>query len=381
MKKEFNTFYKDKRFFIPILTILLFEAILQTGIYSPFLKKNSYAANVNRITNHILNKQTEFDPDILIVGTSVAYQGLSVKILNEKVHSTGLKIQSIAIPGSEVIVQHQVISKSLPKFKKVKLIIYVGEVLIPWVSQTDLSLPTLSMISEFNRIDAIKRAYNYDYDVRAEDIFYILSRSIAYRRDFREFVLDPNKRLKHLKKMKKEPNLNPWDYENSYNEKISSYNVKTIEECKAKTSQENADPIPISSNAEHKIALFKTCALAGVTSTESKQTDKTNLYFKRLSQLFSEFQKRGIKTINVFAPYSTLMNNLGGKERVELWTKELEKIQGKENTIVVDMQNILPNKNNGDYYYDIVHLNMYGMEKFSEALGDYLNKNIRTLIP
>jgi hypothetical protein len=54
---EFNKFYKDKRFFFPILAFLMFELILESGIYTPFLKKNSYAANINRITNHVISKK------------------------------------------------------------------------------------------------------------------------------------------------------------------------------------------------------------------------------------------------------------------------------------------------------------------------------------
>lgn len=45
---------------------------MQFGCYKPFIKRNSYAANVNRITEHILDHQSELDPDILIVGTSLA---------------------------------------------------------------------------------------------------------------------------------------------------------------------------------------------------------------------------------------------------------------------------------------------------------------------
>ncbi|MCE9499986.1 MAG: SGNH/GDSL hydrolase family protein, partial [Leptospira sp.] len=195
---EFNKFYKDKRFYIPVIVILVFELLLQLGVYTPFLKKNSYASNVNRITNHVLSKQPELDPDILILGTSVAYQGLSVRILNEKLKSTGLKVQSIAIPGSELIVQDMAVEKVLPKFKNVKLVIHVGEITMPWVSQTELNLPTLAMIAEFNRIEAVRKSFENEYNIRGEDIFYILFRSIAYRRDMREFFLDPGKRIKYL---------------------------------------------------------------------------------------------------------------------------------------------------------------------------------------
>jgi hypothetical protein len=160
---EFNKFYKDKRFYFPILAFLLFELILETGIYTSLLKKNSYAANINRITNHVISKKQIHDPDILILGTSVAYQGLSTRILQEKINATGLKIQSIAIPGSELIVQHLVSEKLLKEFPNVKLLIYVGEVTMPWVSQTGLGLPTLAMISEFSRVDVVPLLNEFEY--------------------------------------------------------------------------------------------------------------------------------------------------------------------------------------------------------------------------
>jgi hypothetical protein len=45
--------------------------------------------------------------------------------------------------------------KILKEFPNVKLLIYVGEVTMPWVSQTGLGLPTLAMISEFSRVDVV----------------------------------------------------------------------------------------------------------------------------------------------------------------------------------------------------------------------------------
>ena len=161
---EFNKFYKDKRFYILILVIFLFELCLQTGIYKPLLKKRSYAANVNLITDHIIDKKEEHDPDILIIGTSVAYQGLSLPILQNKIQDTGYKIQSVAIPGSELIVQSLAVEKVLREFKNVKLVIYVGEITMPWVSKTDLTLPTLAMIGEFDKTDFLPKIIDFEYD-------------------------------------------------------------------------------------------------------------------------------------------------------------------------------------------------------------------------
>ncbi|MCE9499133.1 MAG: hypothetical protein K8R21_01245, partial [Leptospira sp.] len=151
--------------------------------------------------------------------------------------------------------------------------------------------------------------------------------------------------------------------------------TRSMTECKEKTAPGNTDPIPAGSNSEHKIAIHKTCALAEITNVDMNETAKTKLYFKRLKIIYDEIRKRNIKIINVFAPYSDLIRNLGGKERALFWKAELEKILGKENTVTEDMQFILDGPKNGDYCYDAIHLNRFGMEIFSEKLGDYLLKN------
>lgn len=55
--KEYIAFIKDSKFWIPVLILVGLEIGMQFGCYRPFLKKNSYAANVSRITNHVLEKQ------------------------------------------------------------------------------------------------------------------------------------------------------------------------------------------------------------------------------------------------------------------------------------------------------------------------------------
>ncbi|MCG6162253.1 SGNH/GDSL hydrolase family protein, partial [Leptospira bandrabouensis] len=157
--KEYLAFIKDSKFWIPVLILVFLETGMQFGCYRPFLKKNSYAANVSRITNHVLEKQNTFDPDVLVVGTSVAYQGLSIPILNKELAPLGKKIQSIAIPGTELIVQDLAVLKTLPHFKKVKTVVHVFEITTPWVGQKILNLHTLAMIYEFDRQVVFTRFY------------------------------------------------------------------------------------------------------------------------------------------------------------------------------------------------------------------------------
>ena len=264
------------------------------------------------------------------------------------------------------------LEKVLQKFKNVKMVVHVVEVTMPWVQQKNLSLPTLAMISEFNRINAVKKLYDFRYEVKVDDLSYTLVRSFAYRRDLREFLLAPNERLKHVVRSLKKPNTKIADHENTQKEKVSSYPISNLDECINKTDVvANKDPIPAGSNFFHKKAVWDTCYLAKNTTTETNKTESTDLYFYRLSILYQFLKERNIKVINVFAPYSSLLSVLGGKERMQFWEQELKKINGQDH-IIMDMQNIFDVSKNGDYCYDLIHLNYFGMMEFSKALGEFL---------
>ena len=370
----YKQFFTDRKFLLPLAVVVVFELSLQAGCYKPLLKKNSYAANVNRIVNHVIDKQEEFDPNVLVFGTSVGYQGLSVRILNDQLRQNGVKLNSIAIPGSELIVQELAMEKALDHFKNIKTVVHVMEVTMPWVNHDDLSLPTLAMVSEFNRIRAVEKLYQHEYDVKYDDIAYVLTKSFAYRRDMRDLFLHLDRRVKDLGRELKNPNREIYDYENSYHQKISSYPVSDLENCKTLTGPQNLDPVPPTSDQAHKRALFDTCSLALVTTVPMESTPKSEKYFRRLQKLYSVLQKRNIRIINVFAPYSSLLNNLRGKERIVVWQRELEKSLGKENVTIIDLQDIFENKNSGDYFYDLIHLNRAGMVEFSNHLGKKLGE-------
>jgi hypothetical protein len=385
--KEWLKFFTDKRFLIPVIFVICFELLLQSGIYTPFLRKNSYAANVNRIINHVVDMKKVHDPDIIVLGTSVAYQGLSMRILQDRLNAKGLKIQSIAIPGSELIVQELVTQKVLKEFKNVKLLIYVAEVTMPWVSQRGFYLPTLAMIGEFSKIDFLPMLIEYEYTYKYDDIAYLLFKSIAYRRDLKDFITDPGKRLKHISKASNNPNLKFYDFENEYYEKISSYQITSMDDCIAKTKNWGNPPYPESS-PEHKKAVFETCDLALVTQkyllptkqTKTADTPETELYFRRLQKVFSHYQNQNIKILTIFAPYSHIIKEIGGNEKMDVWNRKLAEVLKTENPPMADFQNIFTGKDSNAYCYDTIHLNHQGMELFSESLAEYLDKNIEKII-
>ncbi|XDD52417.1 SGNH/GDSL hydrolase family protein [Leptospira sp. WS92.C1] len=378
--KEYLAFLKDPKFWISVLILISLETGMQFGCYRPFLKKNSYAANVSRITGHVIDKQKEFDPDVLVVGTSVAYQGLSMPILNQELAPLNKKIQSIAIPGTELIVQDLAILKTLPHFKKVKTVIHVFEVTTPWVGQKILNLHTLAMISEFDRLQVYPKIYDFGYDVKADDLAYIGVKSIAYRRDIQDLILNPSKRTKDIGKRFKIENDNPWDYENSYKEKMSLYPMKDVADCIVKTNPANGQPIPEGSDRFHKKAIFDTCVLFNNPLLDAKEDAVTRQYFDRLKILHDEIRKIGkengqeIEIIGVVAPYSQLIQDWRLAARDEVWKREFKRIHPENPVPLLDYQTFLDGPDNGDCYYDLIHLNQFGMKKLSYAFAKDLKE-------
>lgn len=376
--KEYILFFKDKRLWVVILVLFIFELLLQLGFYKPFLKKNSYAANVNRITGHAVKMKHQLDPDILILGTSVAFEGLSVRILNEILEETGLKVQSLAIPGSELVVQYRVVERFLKEFPKTKLILHVMEAGMPWVDRNELVLPTLAMLSELGNFQAIPTVYDFEYIVTPQDLGYLIFKSIAYRRDMKDFLSEPHERIKFLGREWKEPNTKPWDYENHHTETVSAYNVRTVDECLEKTNPNNRDPIPTGSTERHKKMLYDTCKLSKDTTDETGKTERTDRYFRRMAKIYQLIPKEKIKVIHVFAPYSEIIYHFGKERRMPIWKEELNRVTkevlGYNQADIIDLESLLDGPNNGDFCFDLIHLNQRGMEVFSKALGEILKK-------
>ncbi|MBK9500958.1 MAG: SGNH/GDSL hydrolase family protein [Leptospiraceae bacterium] len=365
--KEYFLFLKDKSIVFALVVLLVIEILLQANLYKNFLKKNSYASNVNRITDHALSKQSEIDPDILIVGTSLAYEGLSLRTLNETLKPLNLKAQTIAIPGAELIVQGLALEKVLSKFKRVKYIIHVNEIEMPWTLGIVFSQATLSMASELDRKRAIERFYEDEYKIGFEELSYIILRLWAYRKDIGEFILNPEKRIKDIGKSRKAFKENLYSYENIYTESLSLYKFKDLKEC-LKITKDNTN-IALDSNPFHREAIFKTCKLAGESVLTLEENESTKLYRRRLDNFYKILKKRNIKVINVFPPISEYLGNFQYGARVLFWKEKYKDVLGEK---IIDLTLAIPKENNETYFYDIVHVNKKGMTVFTEKLSDSL---------
>jgi len=368
--KDLLQFFRDKSLLSALLIIILAEISLQFGCYKKFLKKNSYAWSVNHITDTAVKSLSKLKPNTLIMGTSIAYEGLSPEILNEKLSNEGLVFQSLAIPGSELVVQELALRKILDEPNEIKYIIHVNELQLPWVDRLALLDSSLSMIAEFNRIQGISRLHDDEYELKINDYFFLLFKWVAYRRDIADFILSPDKRIKDIgKELNKDKNTF-YAYKNEYLPSMSLYDFKSIDECISNSSPNSI--IPNLSDKYHKDALFRTCKLAKETKLPIVKNNLTDIYKIRIRNLYGYINSKNIKIINIYPPVSELLDKVDYKERIKFWNTEFADIISETR---YDLTDIIPIDNNSDYYYDMIHLNKKGMELFTKELIDLILKS------
>ncbi len=364
---EYKKFFKDKSIWIALSFFFLIEVCLQLGCYAKFLNKNSYAAKINNTINHIIKNKKNLNPDILLVGTSLAYEGISLRELNKRLEKSNLKVQSIAIPGAEMIVQELILEKALEEFPNVKYIIHINDIQMPWIDYSKPTDSTLAMLSTFTPITVIQKLQTYEYEFGYTEISYLSFKLIAYRKDFADFILSPLKRLKEIFRAYKNPNQSPYFYENAYEESLQAYTFTNLLECK-KVSQLNL-PIPKGSGDFHREAVHKTCALAEESNFIEGETESTKKFYKRLQSFYSIPRKKNIRIFNIFAPLPNHLSKINYHKRIHFWTEHYSDI-ALEN--LADLSDSIPNLENEKFYFDMMHLNKSGMNLFTEKLADKL---------
>ncbi|MGE8722943.1 hypothetical protein ACO2KH_16145 [Leptospira terpstrae] len=374
--KETIAFLTDKKLVVAFLFLLTLEGLLQLGVYKPYLKKNSYASNINRVTEHVVSKRDVLDPDILIVGTSVAFEGISIRLLNQELQKSGWKTQSIAVRGSELVVQHRILEEYLDKFPNVKIILHVMEPGMPWVDRKYIVDPTLAMLSELGNFKAIPTVLDFEYNLEFPNYLYLVFKSVAYRKDLSDLVINFNERLKAISRKNKNPNLNAWDYENDHPESIDEYQLKSVDDCLNRLALHLPIPIPKASNPDHRRMLFETCGIASVVPKDSNATEDTKRYFRRLKKMYNFIGSKNIHIINVFAPYSDVIRKVNNQERMKVWHDGLTEALSSHQTLnEMDLQDSLGDTN-GKYCFDLIHLNEAGMKEFTRILAKELEKKI-----
>ena len=186
MSSELLKYLRDARFYVPVLVLVGFELFLQSGLYKYALRPESYAENVNRNVDFVAD--SKLDPNVLVLGTSVAYQGLNMPLLAEELEGSGLRVMSAASQGALLITQHSIYRYLKNDLPSVKLVVHVSETTFPWTARHLLDESNRSMLAQFPRRQVWPLLKNYDFHLKHEDYSFLTLASIAYRKDLRDFA-------------------------------------------------------------------------------------------------------------------------------------------------------------------------------------------------
>ncbi|MDX1957076.1 MAG: hypothetical protein SFU98_00790 [Leptospiraceae bacterium] len=365
---EFGKFFKDKSIIASVLIILFAEFFLQLGCYRPFLKKNSFAYNIRKIVFLPIANKEKLNPEILLMGSSLAYEGISARLLNEELLKSKYKVQNVSISGSELITQSLALEEILKKLDKTKILIHFADIQTAWLDRKVLNEATLAMISELDRMKAYEKIQKDQYEYTWKDISFLILKLVSYKKDFADFFLNPANRFREIVKNFQKESNSAYTYENTYKEAFTVYNFSDLKTCIDATLP--SKPIAKGSDEYHKDAVFRTCLLADTVKVPFGETKETNAFKLRLKNFYDEIEKKGIKIILVYPPVPNILEKEKYKQRIEFWNSYYSNILPKTK---IDLSNIIPEENNGDYYYDMAHLNAKGMRLFTEGLAKELN--------
>lgn len=374
---ELKKFLKDPVFLLPLAFFLLFEMFLQSGMYKIFLQPRSYADNVNRIVR--ITRSSDVNPRILILGTSVAYQGIQVPLLNEKLsensQTADLQVQSGATEGAMLETQHMIFRAIHGSMPELETIIHVADPNFAWNARYDLEIANRSMLAQFPRRDAFDILDQHEYRLSRSDISYFMLGVLTYQMDLRNFILDPAGRIKSLSRRWRDAD---YVYINEQEFSIADFYEDSLEQCIETARQgipETQDGRQVT-DRHHSNAVLQTCLMARNDPVNTPGAGQWNdLFFRRLAKFHNEMRSEGYRIITVFAPYSDIVQHLNSDDRIDLWHQHLAKIQG-DDIDIWDLRDSLGERN-GHFFYDTIHMNRKGAEAFSEVLYQKITEELQ----
>ena len=376
--QELKKYLSDIRFLIPAGFLLFFELFMQSGLYKYALKPKSYAANITNIVNTVT--KSKIRPNVLILGTSVAYQGINLPYLNSLLEKEGLVVQSGATEGAMLITQHLIFRNIISQIPETKIVLHFSEISFPWTARHTLDVSNRSMIAQFPRLQVFDMLSKYEYNLESSDYSFFLLKSITYRSDLNDLFTSPLYRIKLLSREYKKP-AQDYPYENNYAYSMAILNVKSLDECvrnfPANISQVDKNNIRLTDNM-HLEAMLRTCALAMHDPMDNPGAAQwKDLYFKRLKIFMDDLKSRNIHVITVFPPYSQLIVDSKEELRMSVWKNKLDSIRGSADNVTIDLRHSLDGPANSSLYYDTIHLNREGSLRLTEHLANALKEMIK----
>lgn len=374
---ELWKYLKDPRFIVPAAAVLLFELVLRTGVYERALEPNSYAANVRNIMHTA--ETTRLEPNVLILGTSVPYQGVQLPYLNELLADTGLVVQSGACQGCMIETQYMLYRQLKEKYPRLKAVVHVGETALAWKARYESDVANRSMLARFPASEVIPLQHRLGYRLQPWDYAYYFVKTFSLQADLRDLLLSPLKRIKSIGRYERK-RLDDYAYVNEHEYAISAFGADDLQECVQETARPRPELVEAGlTDRHHQNATLQTCQIAlwekGAPPTGGPQWNE--LFFDRLDKFYDEIYADGRLTVTVFPPYSDLVDHLNEDKRKAVWERNLAEIHGDRPYFLLDMRRSLDGPNNQDYYYDLLHLNAEGARRWTEQIA----RELRALAP
>lgn len=367
-------FIRTPVFWGPLSFFLILEGCMQLGLYKPFLSP-SYAHNVNRIVN--VMEQTSVKPEAVILGTSVAYQGILTPELNKelKKYNGAPTVQNAATEGAMLETQHAIFNRIIDNLPDVRTVIHIAEWNFAWTARYELETANRSMLSQLPRLQVLPLLDEYKVRLNPDDYTYFFIKSVTYKSDMRDFILDPLDRVKYIGRRLREKEQN-YVYVNQHKYALSVYG-RTLNQCIENATKDT--PMPVDENGNplsdklHRRTAIQTCHIAKHNLRNIGGAPQWNhLFFERLKLFHNSMRERNIKVFTVFAPYAEMLPDHGDDTPLYLWQDMLGRIYGDENYELIDLRYMLDGPDNADYFYDVIHLNESGARRFTHELGNRL---------
>ena len=369
----------DPRILIPPALIILLELFLRTGLYEPFLKPKSSARNVLNVVTVAQNSRV--NPEMMVLGTSVAFQAVRLPYLNRLLENEGLVVQSGACESARLVTQH-LIYRELKDKPSLKTILHIVDPIFPWTVTRKPDPHNLSMALQFREQSAtlqLFKAYGIQLGASQRRAFQI--RLLAYQKDLRDGLLNLPGRIKSLSRAAGK-GRGDFYYVNNNEYIFSGYRTESPRACVESVSRlprtlredKSGDIFDRQgrkvSDTYHRQTVGRTCEVVAQDYTLRPGSEFfENLFFERLAQFYAEIRGNGHKIITVFPPYAPVARGMNSDRIIDVWRKRLNADPRLRPEHILDLRDAINTETPERYYSDALHLNRHGAGIFTEALA------------
>ncbi|MEM7179706.1 MAG: hypothetical protein AAF518_02255 [Spirochaetota bacterium] len=352
---------------------------MRSSLYESIQKPRSSAKNIKNIVSFV--KKSKIQPNLLFLGTSVAFEGINLQVFNQRLQAKGIRAQSGACESALLINQH-LIYKELKSIRSIQTIVHIADPIFPWTTSKKINAINLSMANEFSPIRTLSLMQEYQIPIDSTMKRFFYFRTISYRKDLQDAILSPLQRIKSLTKARNRSHAEFY-HVNQSSFQLSVYANPKSNICGASLrnirkglhldlqgnvfTKENLKV----SDSYHLNTVNRTCSFVqqNYTSIPNSSSAK-KLFFARLKLFYDEIHQSGHTLLVVFPAYSRHAHKLNSNFVMQAWSEFFATLPYIQSENIIDLR--FPHKEflQDDLFYDPLHLNGEGAILFTKILAE-----------